>query len=151
HRVQLGHPGESAQSRPAVRVPIDDLLDCGKVLLERVGGEGAHQEPLAAPLLFAVQEWYRLWIEQLFDVRRVRAGASDVPVVEDQGEGFGTDEARGGRTEDVDAEDRAQLAGARLAEAGGGAPAREGGADQRQGGARRPLAERGGGLGGASG
>ena len=31
HRVQFGHPSESAQADPAVRVPIDDLLDGGQV------------------------------------------------------------------------------------------------------------------------
>src|SRR5207302_2848401 len=131
------HPGESAQSGPAVRVPMDDLLDGGQVLLERVGREGAHQEPLAAPLLFAVQEWDRLRVEQLLDVRRVRPSARDVLVIEDQGEGFGTDEAGGGRAEDVDAEDRTQLAGPLLQEAGGVANERERVADQRQGEARR--------------
>src|SRR5438094_861353 len=90
---------KSAQAGPAVRVAIDDLLDGGQVLLERVGGEGAHQEPLAAPLLFAVQERDGLRVEQLLDVRRVRPGAGDVLVVEGQGEGLGTDEARGGRAE----------------------------------------------------
>src|SRR5207302_1461945 len=81
-----------------------------------------------------------LRVEQLLDVRRVRPGARDVLVVEDQGEGFGPDEARGGRAEDVDAEDRTQLAGAFLQEAGGVAHECEGVADQRQGEARRQLA-----------
>ncbi len=142
HRVQLRHPGESPQAGPALRVAIDDLLDGGQVLLERVRGEGAHQEPLAAPLLFAVQEWDGLRIEELLDVRRVRPSARHVLVVEDQRERLGTDEARGGSTEDVDAEDRAELAGALLQEARGVAHEREGVADQRQGEARRQLAQR---------
>src|SRR5207237_1677220 len=100
-----------------------------------------HQEPLAAPLLLPVQERDSLRVEQLLDVRRVRPGARDVLVVEDQGEGFGTDEARSGRAEDGDAEDRPQLAGPLLQEAGGVAHERKRVADQRQGEARRQLAQ----------
>ena len=132
HRVQLGHPGELAEPCPAARVTVDHLFDGGEVLLERVSREGLHQEALAAPLLFAVEEGDRLRVEQLLDVRRVRSGPLDVLVVEDQGEGFGTDEARGGSAEDVDAEDRAQLPGAFLQEARGVAHERKGVADERQ-------------------
>ncbi len=102
----------------------------GRYSGQRVRGEGLHQEALAPALRGAVEEGDRLGIEDLLDVRRIRSGALDVAVVEDDGEGLGPDEARGRVAEDVDAEDGPQLPRATFEEAGRIAHERERVADE---------------------